>query len=303
MRKRVAIIIVEYNTPERCLHYIESFRKACDEESIAFVVVDNYTKADNSALFSELGSDVTYIRSGENAGFARANNKGAEIANEKYNPEYYLFSNTDIELPEKLELSKLIAKLETMDHCAVIGPKVTALDGTTLSPSKKADIAAKHIISNVLWPVNLFFPRIRMLNRSIIANPEEGTCYYVVGAFMLTKRNAFKLVDGFDENTFLYAEEPILAERLQKKGFTEYYDPEVAIVHEEGGTTYNRNMTEFDNFIVRRKRVFDSEMYYYEKYVGTKRGTIFTARAAFKFFEFKFKVYVLLKTLYGIFVK
>lgn len=297
MKKKVAVIIVEYNTPERCLSYIKCFRRVCDEKSIAFVVVDNYTESDNSFFFSDLDDEVTYVKSKQNKGFAKANNMGAEIAVEKYDPEHFLFSNTDIELPENLALSKLIEKLEKINHCAVIGPKVTALDGTTLSPSKKAGIVEKHIISNILWPINLLFPCIRKLNRSIIANPEEGNCYCVVGAFMLTKRKAFEQVDGFDENTFLYAEEPIFAERLLKKGFTEYYYPEVEIIHEEGGTTYNRNITKFDNFVVKRKRVFESEMYYYRNYVGTRKETIFEAKFAFAFFLLKFRIYAMLMTI------
>lgn len=303
VKKRVAVIIVEYNTPERCLSYIERFRRVCDEKFVAFVVVDNYTKADNSVFFSELDNDVTYVKSRQNGGFAKANNVGAGIAAEKYDPDYFLFSNTDIDLPENLELSKMIEMLEKMDHCAVIGPKVTALDGTVLSPSRKADIVEKHIISNVLWPINVFFPCIRKLNRSIIANPVEGGCYCVVGAFMLTKRKAFELVEGFDENTFLYAEEPILAERLLKKGFTEYYYPGVEIIHEEGGTTYDRNITGFENFLVKRKRVFDSEMYYYQNYVGIRQRTILCANIAFGFFALKFRAYALLKTLHNRFIK
>lgn len=50
MKKKVAVIIVEYNTPERCLSYIKCFGRVCDEKSVAFVVVDNYTKADNSSF-------------------------------------------------------------------------------------------------------------------------------------------------------------------------------------------------------------------------------------------------------------
>lgn len=128
MKKKVAVIIVEYNTPERCISYIEDFRKTCDEKSIGFVVVDNYTVADNSSFFFGFNSDdVVYIRNEQNEGFAKANNIGVEIANKKYDPEFYLFSNTDIRLPEKLEMSKMITKLDQLDCCAVMGPKVTAL--------------------------------------------------------------------------------------------------------------------------------------------------------------------------------
>ncbi len=302
-KKKIAVIIVEYNTPKRCLDYIEYFKKVCDEDEICFVVVDNYIKADNSIYFSNLDSDITYVRNSENFGFAKANNIGAEIADKKYAPKYYIFSNTDIFLPEKLEISKMISKLESDSKCAVIGPRVTALDGTTLSPSRKAGIVEKHIVSNILWPVNLFFPCIRKFNRSIISNPKEGSCYYVVGAFMIVKSKAFWEAEGFDENTFLYDEEPIFAERLIKKGYTEYYYPGVSIIHEEGGSTYNRNISEFKNFITKRKRVFDSEMYYYENYMGINSKIINAAQMAFGFFLLKFNIYKVIKTVHNRFSK
>lgn len=293
-KKKIAVIIVEYNTPERCVAYIEQFKKACDVKSVGFIIIDNYIKADNSGYFDINSDDIVYIKSKENSGFAKANNIGADIANKIFDPEYYLFSNTDIILPEKLNVSTLISKIEDNKEYAVAGPEVKGLDGTNLSPSKKVSIVKKHIISNLIWPVNLFIPKMRESYKSIISNPIEGRCYYVVGAFMLTKKDAFINVNGFDEGTFLYGEEPIYAERLLRKGYKEYYCPLVSIVHEEGGTTYDYSKDEIKNLMVKRKRVFESEMYYYKKYIGTKNITIYFAKAAFTFFCLKLKFYGLI---------
>ncbi|MGI6512192.1 MAG: glycosyltransferase family 2 protein [Catenisphaera adipataccumulans] len=39
-----------------------------------------------------------------------------------------------------------------------------------------------------------------------------------------------------DETTFLYGEEDILAERLLKKGYSAYYDPQVCVKHNESSS-------------------------------------------------------------------
>ena len=295
MKSKIAVIIVEYNTPDRCLRYISELKKASDIKDINFVVVDNYMDCDNGVFFDDAGEDVTYFRSETNAGFAAANNIGAGIANEKYDPEYYLISNSDISFPKELELSKLIEVLEKHEDAAAVGPKVSSPSGTGLSPSKYVSLFRKHILANILWPFNLFIPSVRRKNKSIIDYPSDGICYYVAGAFMLTKREAFLKAGGFDTGTFLYAEEAILAERFLKHGMHEYYCSNAEIIHEEGGTTTDKKKSELKNLLIKRKRVFESEMYYYRKYMGEKESSIKLARLCFKFFAAKLSLYTKLK--------
>lgn len=50
------------------------------------------------------------------------------------------------------------------------------------------------------------------------------------GAFQVRKNN-------FEhERTFLYGEEDILAEKMLKKGYIAYYDPEVCVKHNESSS-------------------------------------------------------------------
>jgi GT2 family glycosyltransferase len=53
---------------------------------------------------------------------------------------------------------------------------------------------------------------------------------------MLLDTEALHEVDYMDERTFLYGEEDILAERLLKKGYTAYYDPQVSVKHNESSS-------------------------------------------------------------------
>ena len=331
----IAVIIVEYNTPERTARYVQDLVRSCDEpsrEGLSFVIVDNSCRPDNEGIFREalaryqaeetaaaaaaddaaaadaVGAagktgggqhfpPLTYVHAPSNLGFARGNNLGVKHANELYDPEYYLFSNTDIELPEKLELSRLQKVLEEHPEMAVAGPRVTGPDGVTQSPSPRPEIVGRHIISNLLWPVNLFIPAIHKLNRYAVDDPVTGPAYYVVGAFMLVRRSSFEAVGGFDEHTFLYMEEGILAERLRRLGLGEYYVDEVAIRHEEGGSTGStrtRDRKALDNLLKKRKRVFDSEMYYFRKYRKTPDLLLSAASFSFAFFCLKLRLYTLL---------
>ena len=76
----------------------------------------------------------------------------------------------------------------------------------------------------------------------------------------------------------MYAEEPILTERFREKGYKIWYTNEVKIIHEQGVSTTDRTKTGIENLLVKRKRVFDSEMYYYEKYRNCSRLDILLAK-------------------------
>ena len=75
---------------------------------------------------------------------------------------------------------------------------------------------------------------------------------------MLVDACSFMEVGMFDEETFLYYEEPILAERLLKIKKRMYFASDVEIVHFEGGST-KRNKK-------RDKIEMDSCVYYMKQY-------------------------------------
>ena len=78
---------------------------------------------------------------------------------------------------------------------------------------------------------------------------------------MIFKTSAFIDCGMFDENTFLFGEEAILAERLKNIGKSCYYYPSVTIIHEHGKT--------ISKFFKRRKRLiqeFITDKYYYQTY-------------------------------------
>ena len=66
---------------------------------------------------------------------------------------------------------------------------------------------------------------------------QRQTQVVLQGSFVVFSAKAFQYVDGFDERTFLYYEEPILYLNLMKKGLVTVYDPEIVIYHKDGRAT------------------------------------------------------------------
>ncbi len=96
---------------------------------------------------------------------------------------------------------------------------------------------------------------------SIDPTSEQVVVDYVVGAFMLCRVAALRLVDGFDERFFLYCEEEDLCRRLSEIGWQTLLVPTARATHETSTSsedTYEKAMAPF---------LFHSLYWYYRKYL------------------------------------
>ena len=105
---------------------------------------------------------------------------GAEVAKNIFAPEYLLFSNSDIQLPEEFELSILKKELEDRKDVAMIGPKVVGLNGKDQSPGKYMSIYKRHIVPNLLWPMYKAIPKLKQINYDVVNNAQDGEVYRII---------------------------------------------------------------------------------------------------------------------------
>lgn len=197
----------------------------------------------------------------DNLGFAKGNNLGVKFLSRNFPCEYILFSNDDIILEKGIDLQPMIKILDSNENIGAVGPAIVGLDGRHQSPHRTVVTAYRQIG----W---ILFSRLRRKRTRILSNiaptPKEGICYWVSGAFFLMKYSMFAAVSGFDPNTFLYSEEPILAERLKRCGKSMYFYPDLQVTHIEKGSTKNI----FDNKYQYRM-IVESNCLYYRKYLRT----------------------------------
>ncbi len=259
----VTLIIVDYCTIDKTIQYLKEFRQKLIEKDILHVVlVDNAEVGEkNLFLLDKLtgqvpiltntdiggkavyrgdfeGVEYLYAAAWENLGYAKGNNLGAAVAEHFYpKDKYYLFSNNDLRLPQEFSMSVLSAPIEKYEDVAVVGPKLVGTDGLPHTPWKKTG-AGKQLFLNYF---DLLLPKFCKItkyitNLDIRERDESRRVYWVSGAFLLVEAEAFRKVNGFDEYTFLYGEEMIFAERLQKIYKCMYYEKQVLLVHEHGQT-------------------------------------------------------------------
>ena len=93
-----------------------------------------------------------------------------------------------------------------------------------------------------------------MMNE-VIRNAPEGFYFRIMGSFFIVEKDSWIKINGFDENTFLYSEEKILSEKLEKFGKYSYYLPDQYVIHDHSRT--------ISKFI---KIEFNSNLYFFRNY-------------------------------------
>lgn len=267
----VGVIIVAYKNPDRTADFINKQLPNLVNPHVIVVVnnastiqeCENLARSCNGIVCQPddvVGKNPVYIiNSSENLGFAKGNNLGVRFLSRNYPCRHILFSNDDIIIKANTDLQPMLDIIDNNDCIGAIGPDIIGLDGHHQSPHLRRITPYRQIG----W---MLFSNLRQKNNTTsnknMPPAKEGTCYWVSGAFFLMRYDIFSAINGFDSDTFLYCEEPILAEKLKPIGKEMYFYPKIQVVHIEGDTTKNC----LGNARIKRNLV-ESNCIYYKKYL------------------------------------
>ena len=180
------VVIVSYRCRDhlsRCLASVERYAPA----RTSVWVVDNDSRDGTVEMVRDRFPSVSLIESTENAGFARATNRGITAGS----APYVLALNPDTELHEDT-LSGLLRLMEEHPEIGIAGPRLERPDGTF-------DHASRRSFPTLLGALGHFSGIGRRLERGPLAQyrapeVERGPVDAVNGAFMLIRRAALEQV-------------------------------------------------------------------------------------------------------------
>lgn len=174
----LSIIIVNFNSGDllgNCLNTIFRFIHVDFE-----VVIYDNASSDDSISSLHPDNRIKIIPGKENLGFAKANNLAAHQASGKF----LHFLNPDIEVNETLDEA----------YKQIISSEDQSIWVTGLTDEHGALQKNKHIV-----------PRVGNLLRRLTGNPDIA--YWNIGASIIIHRDAFKLMGGWPDEYFMYAED------------------------------------------------------------------------------------------------
>lgn len=271
----LSIIIVNYKNEQKTIDYIKEELSKIDLSYKVIVVNNEATNESNTTLINGLQAllinkiedkiDVErkyyVVPHNENLGFAKGNNLGVKFSELHFKNPYILFSNNDIRFLNKDVTESLVKKIEELPNVGIIGPKVIGLKGESQSPEPYYSFGLRYFWRYWLTPFLSKKQKNKWLKFGYFENAKEGIHYKVMGSFFIVKTVDFIKCGMMDPNTFLYAEEVILSERMKQISKETYFYPKVGILHEHGATI-SKNASSFNM----KKFQFESESYYYKKY-------------------------------------
>jgi GT2 family glycosyltransferase len=237
----VSIIIINYKSCGLVMDCIKSIVEQTTAGSYELIVVDNDSQDGAKEIIQAAYPSVRWIEMGYNAGFARANNAGIRIAE----GAQVLILNSDTVIHDQA-IDKSVALLKAYPGAVGGGVQLLNTDGST-------QISGAHFIRgglNTLLPLPYLGRLVRYLGyrfKSTIPSVQhvkkDIEVDWVVGAYMLVKKEALRQAGLFDEDFFMYAEEIEWCARLRKEGKLVLF-AEPKITHIGGGTSSNYYSTE-----------------------------------------------------------
>lgn len=247
MEKNTSIVIVNWNSGEQLLRCIQSIAESGLESTSRVVIVDNGSN-DDSESAAEGFPFVSLIRTGENLGFAKACNLGANRCDSKY----LLFLNPDARLYLG-SLERVVAFMQKPENFQVGICGVQLLD-------ENGDIARTcarfptffRLLSHSIG-LSRFFSKTGYFMTDW-AHDDSRDVDHVIGAFYLVRRQLFEEIGGFDERFFVYLEDLDFSYRAHKAGWKTFYLAEAQAFHAGGGTS--RQVKAKRLFYSLRSRIF-----------------------------------------------
>jgi len=226
----------------------------------AFKVIKSIVVVDNNSYTSELNKlkklkekKLTIIENDNNYGYAYALNIGAKYINETIQDALICLSNTDIHVANEKVLISMANNIKNDVVCVM--PKVK--ENNSFKYGWKLTSALSDLKANI--------PLInRLFRKNIIDYPEE---YFkdnrevdvIYGCFFMIKGSTLEEIGYFDDKTFLYFEEYILARKLKSRNLKSIVDTSVFVEHIHNAVIGN-------NISIRNKyKIYKKSQLYYEK--------------------------------------
>lgn len=256
------IVLLCYNDDKVSVNYIKGIINY-DVIDVILVIDNGSSKDKVHNLENELNKinskKILFIKNENNLGYAKGNNTGIDYALKNLHPNNIIVSNTDVEYSEET-MKYAIDYLNKHDNCDMVSPKMVLPNGNDGLIAWKLP---KYWMT--LW--NACFLLKKFYNPQKYIEFPNDVCKVDVlpGSLLIAKADAWKTVGGFDEDTFLYGEESLLAYKLRENGKNTFVLTNVSYVHNHS-TIINENVKSINS---KMKLLLDANLIYNKKCLNT----------------------------------
>lgn len=258
---QVSIIIVNYNTKHLTADCIDSIIAKTSEVEYEIILVDNASSDGSQAKFSSDGR-ILFLEAGDNLGFGKANNLGAQHAK----GDYIFFLNSDTLLLNNA-IYDMWRYCEEHKEDNIGGLGCILCDGNNQRCHSYAKLNTwKDIVKSYFLA-----PYTKKKAKEIMAMDAEDESKdafevgYVTGADLFVSRKVIDECGCFDPEFFMYSEESEMQWRFRKHGYHNMIIKSPKIMHLEGMSQTKRKSP-----TMRKIMMTQSSLYLYVKKTSSK---------------------------------
>ena len=269
MNEFIINLVVCYANEDEVINYSTELAKQSIRKKIILAVVVNKENKGIKYLESGLNySGIQYeiMNPEKNLGYLNGLMFGFKHCSKK--SEWYILSNTDIQIPCEDFLEKFIKNYKNDDQKWVIGPSVYAPNKRIYSnPYLRTRPSRNYYISKNF---GMTFPQVYellfRLKSKIKMNKTEiksvsGQVYAVHGSYMFVKNKLLQKIVECADWELLYDEEQYIAEIALQNNKQVYFDESLLVYHMEGASTGMVNVSKRYNLMKKSNNRILKEFY------------------------------------------
>jgi GT2 family glycosyltransferase len=227
----LSVIVVTHNGREMALRTLRSAMAAAGSASIEWLVVDSGSTDGTADAIEAEFEDVSVDRR-PNRGFAASNNVALRAARGRY----LLLLNPDVEI-ESGSLQDLVAAMDSRPELGMASVVQRGPDGELQVSIRRFPSPARSLGEALFaahWPVFRSFQELETREGTY---EREGNVDWLVGAFLIARREAVAAAGLMDERFFLYSEEIDWCYRFWQAGWPVAHLPLLTVTHHTSDRT------------------------------------------------------------------
>lgn len=243
-RPRVAVVIVNYRTPDQTIACVKSLF-GVNYPLLRIIVVDNDSRDGSTEKIRAAVPRVEVISSSVNGGYTDGNNLGIEHALSE-GADFVLILNPDTVCINRDFIFDLVEFAECQPRVGAVGPRVF--------------LRSKDRVQNTvltfpwLWRRAWGMIRSRLMGNPLRSGEKAIKAEVLNGVCVLFRAEALFEVGLFDAETFAYIEDVDWAYRAEKLGWQRWYIPVDSIIHEQKEAGYHRGSNV--DFLLKRNTLY-----------------------------------------------
>lgn len=247
----IGIVVLNYNNYVKTMECVDSILNNVKIDYRIYLIDNNSTNDSFIKLKNryEKEEKIELMESMENGGYAKGNNIALQKAIYDGCDEVLISNNDMIYYKNSVEI---LYKELKKSKAFIVAPQVIKPNGDIQISFKTRQYSFFEYLFMETYLKNFY-------KKTVIIPTQTQKVEWVAGCCFLADAKMFKEIHFFDENTFLYFEEYILAEKVKNQKYLMLYCPESKVLHYHGQSIGSLNI----NATIAH---YKSEMYYLKKY-------------------------------------